>query len=522
VAKCAACSIFLLNVADRIGGRSLAAFSLSSSFGANLFERLLGVAVFDGFRSLLLLAPAVGEMTFGEIISNKLLLDKQTGVNYAYIMAKGLSGPLVFQIRGKVGNEVFAVQDGIQTIKAYNATPYKDPPSDKMLLMQAIMTAAAAAWKELTESEQTGWIAYANTQRYNVSSRTQGTGADRVMPVANKNIDGRQLFVACWCNAFLHGQFDPITWDKFNYPWDNLTGWSQGGTGTKEINPAGYLHLSQTFVGSTYVYRDIGTLPDTGFTVEFALTADQISVLATGNTIEHDFYTPSRRFVLLIASDKIEMLNAAGAFDTADVVTSTTIEYTWRLVCDGNNQKCSVYRRTSTSVWELLNEFTSIKADATADGRVLIGVSNAGVDSTELHEDYIRGATGLWYGEIAVQNPLSQDKPPVPDNFEASFSAPNIELSWDEPDGWDDVRHRVGFWLSGNKSALGRIYKQWANYQPDPTDDTYNIDAVYVVGATEEVLTDLYPAEIRIQAYVCDIQTGLVSAPTQTIKVEIV
>lgn len=180
---------------------------------------------------------------------------------------------------------------------------------------------------------------------------------------------------------------DPASWDLLNQPWDSTTGWTKAGSGTSDISPTSQLrHIPDN---GTYVerYRDIGTLPEAGYTLEASMCVDSFGT--------SDAYA---------AFDLYDGLHAVGIYINATAVrsrdgqpinltTNTSEWYTWRFVIDSDAHLVDVYRNAT-----FVGNLTSLYDYTSNDGWVSIFLQNrlAGQGGAQTHIDYTKIATGLY------------------------------------------------------------------------------------------------------------------------------
>lgn len=177
------------------------------------------------------------------------------------------------------------------------------------------------------------------------------------------------------------------TWDLLEEDWAALGDWTETGTGTSEIDPAGQLHClpaANTYVGRR---KDTGTLPEAGYTAEFRLKFDSFG---TGDGfVWHDFYDGLHRVSILIYANRIYNQDSG---TTIYVANSTGVFDTWRLVIDSDGHSLKVYKNNA-----YLGDLGAGLDYATADGTVYANMATnlSGESGAESREDYLYIATGL-------------------------------------------------------------------------------------------------------------------------------
>jgi hypothetical protein len=434
-------------------------------------------------------------------------------------MAVVRNSALVAWIRGKIGTIVYKTWKNKQVAQAYNAASFLSPASDRMLLVQAIFKVASDAWQDLSETNKALWEEVAK-QFSGKGTLNENTGGTRRLVSNNKSkTDGRGFFISCYYNAYVHRQYNPLTWDLLDQPWNNTTGWTTEGAGTVDINPASQLRIIPDASNYAGIFKDIGSLPLTGYTAQFEVYFDDLSTFASGNYFYIQFWDGQHVVEIGISTDEIRCLNSAAVYDTFASVTAQDTWYTYRLLVDSNAPSVTIYRKTDTSVWELVTTFTDIYGNAGNPGTIHVYQNRGGAGASQSHSHYLKVYTGLKSPVISLTNPLVTDKPLPIKDFSAEYAANTLTLSWNDSNNWNDAKHRAGFWLTGGETSAGKIFKQWLGYQEDPTSLTKDYLAVYVAGATYELLGDIEPTFVYVQAYTCDIDTGLISSGTETVKV---
>lgn len=178
-----------------------------------------------------------------------------------------------------------------------------------------------------------------------------------------------------------------VSWDKLVQNWNDTTGWTKGGSGTSDINPAG--QLREIPDNATYVnrVRDIGVLPTT-YTAEFRLKIDDFG---DEGFWTHDFYDGVHRMNFQIFATYVKNADSG---QTINVVTTEGVFYVWRLVIDSAGDHIYVYRDT-----EYLGDTGAGLVYAPGDGTVYATAGNGAGDDFEAHEDYLYIATGLHFSE---------------------------------------------------------------------------------------------------------------------------
>jgi len=177
------------------------------------------------------------------------------------------------------------------------------------------------------------------------------------------------------------------TWDLLEENWDALGDWTQAGAGTIEIDPAGQLHHLPDDGTYVLVWKDIGSLPEAGYTAEFRLKVDSFG---TGDGyVNHSFYDGLHRVFFGIYSDRIYNQDSG---TTIYVANSTGVFNVWRLVIDSDGHSQKVYK---DEVY--LGDLGAGVNTPILDGRVYPNtITNPDSESgAESHEDYIYIATGL-------------------------------------------------------------------------------------------------------------------------------
>lgn len=178
-----------------------------------------------------------------------------------------------------------------------------------------------------------------------------------------------------------------VTWDLLVQNWNDVTGWTKGGSGTSDINPTG--QLRQIPDSATYVNRaeDIGALPTT-YTAEFRLKVDDFG---DEGFWTHDFYDGVHRMNFQIFATYIRNADSG---QTINVITAEGVFYVWRLVIDSAGDHIYVYRDT-----EYLGDTGAGLVYSPGDGTVYATAGNGAGDDFEAHEDYLYIATGLHFCE---------------------------------------------------------------------------------------------------------------------------
>lgn len=180
---------------------------------------------------------------------------------------------------------------------------------------------------------------------------------------------------------------------SFNEPWDSVTGWTQGGSGTSEISPAGQLHHVPNAESSIYRWKDIGSLP-TDYTVEFRAKIDSFG---TGDgSFSHEFYDGIHRVRFAIYANRIYNNDS----DTTIYVATDNDWHTWRLVIDSDGHSLKVYKDGS-----YLGDLGAGVDYTIADGTIYASntINPVGASGCETHTDYLEIADEL----ISPPNDLS-------------------------------------------------------------------------------------------------------------------
>ncbi|MFA5772056.1 MAG: DUF6345 domain-containing protein [Thermoplasmata archaeon] len=179
----------------------------------------------------------------------------------------------------------------------------------------------------------------------------------------------------------------PISWDLLDQPWDSISGWTKGGSGTSEISPSGQLHHSPDSSGG-YVerYKDIGSLPESGYTVEMYAYIDAFANNA--GELYLDLWDGMHAIYIGISKNTVRERNN----QQFSLTTDSGVWYNWRFVIDSDSDLVKVYRN-STYVGQFAS---SLYNSASNDGYVYVGTSNpASYVGTETHIEYLKIATGL-------------------------------------------------------------------------------------------------------------------------------
>ncbi|WP_164821730.1 sialidase family protein [Paenibacillus koleovorans] len=165
---------------------------------------------------------------------------------------------------------------------------------------------------------------------------------------ASTGPDNFTYFVQGSPTAEMHVDYSRIYSFEYtiNQPWDNMTGWDSSGSGSKEISPAGQLHLVATSAATTDVSKKDIAIPGT-YSAEFRLKIDSFG---TQNGLA--IYDGAYRMHMFFQTDGVYVREADGTLYKKISWSSDTSFHVYRVDVD-NGLGRLYYDGTYMATWNL-------------------------------------------------------------------------------------------------------------------------------------------------------------------------
>jgi parallel beta-helix repeat protein len=239
------------------------------------------------------------------------------------------------------------------------------------------------AWDDGYPSGGNYWSDYNGTDLYSGPYQNE-TGSDGIGDTSYEINQYNQD------NYPLKDPWNGYYWYLLYEPWNQLASWTKEGTGVSNIAiKDGKNCLRNKPNKSNYVtqYKDVGTLPETGYTAETSLYVDSWGDGDPESFVAFKFYDGMHRVTIEIHSDRV-----VGAQNNLSVQTNATQWYTWRFLIDSDADTIDVYRDG-----QHVGTLTGLTDSTANDGLVHCAWTQNPSESNgcESYTDYIKIAPGL-------------------------------------------------------------------------------------------------------------------------------
>lgn len=434
-------------------------------------------------------------------------------------MAKAKAGSLVYAIRGRVGNEVYSIWKGQQIVRALGFKAWN--PSAKQTALVDLLAEATVAWNALTQTERDAWDVQAGKQKRRPNNSRPRGGVRNLVPENQSLGSGRMIFIGRYMNAKRHGWNPAVVWALNKEDFANLVAWATGGGApAPDIAPAGFLHMHPNAANNVDISQTVGGWATQQYTSYFHTNFTALSTVADVTHYRQYIYDGQHRNVFDIHSDKVGYYNGA-AWEYIALATALATDYWWWIRYNSSGDSIKVWRSTDNLTWSYIGEFTTLRNDVANQGDIKIQAIRGGAPDMEFTQDF-------WYLVDGLYEPPSTFSLP---GFYRLIQAPTItsvvynleicRVTFTLPPDFYAPFFRVGIWCYGGYTALGEIYRQWVDYQPNSAVLTIDFTHVYVTGNGLQALVDLEDTFLYVQAYICSAPGGHMSAGSNTVEVEI-